>query len=75
MRFQKAAIASAVMFLSMLTPQAAHGECIKVTNQSPLDVRKNSILVKGSASSITPLGEPQRTYGFKVIFDVERVWK
>lgn len=75
MRFQKPALASAVWVLSMLTSQVAHGECIKVTNQSPLDVRKNSILVKGSASSITPLGEPDRTYGFKIIFDVERVWK
>jgi hypothetical protein len=75
MRLGRAAITAAVLFLPMLTAKPAHGECIKVTNQSPLDVRKGSILLKGSALSVTPLGEPARTYGFKVVFDVERVWK
>jgi hypothetical protein len=75
MRFPRGVFAAAIFSSSLLSVRAAHGECVKITNQNPLETHKNSILLKGAALSIAPLGEPDRTYGFKVVFDVERVWK
>jgi hypothetical protein len=75
MRANVPAIVSAVLFSSILTAQAAHGECVKVPLPDLLSEHKGSILLQGNALSITETGEPDRVNGMKVIFQVERVWK
>jgi len=75
MRVRVAAIVSAVLLSSMLTAEAAHGECVKIPIQDFLSEHKDSILLKGSVSSVTEISDPEGRLRLKYIFGVERVWK
>jgi hypothetical protein len=75
MRVNVATMVSVALLSSMVAAQTASGECVKVGVRDFLGQHADRIFLKGTTLSVTPIGDPARTSGFKVTFDVERVWK
>jgi hypothetical protein len=77
LRVHAIAILSTMLVASLLSVPAAHGECVRIPLQQVVTRQDVQIVFKGTAVSITPItpDDPQQTSGFKVTFDVERIWK
>jgi hypothetical protein len=74
MRIKAVTIPVAVLFAALLNAQVSHAECVTLPLQQ-LGSWDTLLIFKGTVLSVTPLGDPDRTVGFRVIVDVERVWK
>src|SRR5262249_18999994 len=70
-----ATLSFVVLFASLLTALVAHAECIMLPLEQVVSGRDISVIFKGTVLSVTELGDPDRTVGFRVAFDVQRIWK
>jgi hypothetical protein len=75
MTFRSARVFLALVFASVLMAQSVRCECIEVPLRMAVQREDIALLFSGTVLSIIPIGETDKTAGFKVSLDVDRTWK